>query len=58
MINYLLFIYPLLYVKIKGTPLYMAPQLLSKINERYTSKSEIWSIGIIFYEMLYGKTPW
>ena len=39
-----------------GTPLYMSPQLLNK--EKYTNKSDIWSLGVIFYEILYGKTPW
>ena len=39
-----------------GTPLYMAPQILK--HEKYTNKSDIWSLGLIFYEMLYGKTPW
>lgn len=43
-------------VSIVGTPLYMSPQLLAK--ERYTTKSDIWSIGIIFYEMCFGKVPW
>lgn len=39
-----------------GTPLYMSPQILS--SDKYTSKSDIWSLGFIFYEVLYGKTPW
>jgi serine/threonine-protein kinase ULK/ATG1 len=30
-----------------GTPLYMSPQILQK--EKYTSKSDLWSIGLIFY---------
>jgi serine/threonine protein kinase len=24
----------------------------------YSFKSDIWAIGVIFYEMLTGKTPW
>lgn len=39
-----------------GTPLYMAPQILN--NLPYTAKSDIWSIGMMFYEMIFGKTPW
>lgn len=39
-----------------GTPLYMSPQILD--NKKYTSKTDIWSIGFIFYETLCGKTPW
>lgn len=39
-----------------GTPLYMSPQILKQ--EKYTTKSDVWSIGIIYYEMIYGKTPW
>lgn len=39
-----------------GTPLYMSPQILD--NKKYTSKTDIWSIGFIFYETLVGKTPW
>ncbi|KAM3138205.1 hypothetical protein pb186bvf_009668 [Paramecium bursaria] len=39
-----------------GTPLYMAPQILTR--QPYTSKCDIWSIGLIFYEMIYGRTPW
>lgn len=41
---------------IVGTPLYMSPQLLQK--QKYTNKSDLWSVGLIFYEMLQGKTPW
>jgi len=32
---------------IVGTPLYMSPQLLK--GTKYTSKSDIWSIGLIYY---------
>jgi serine/threonine protein kinase len=24
----------------------------------YTTKSDVWSMGLIYYEMLYGRTPW
>ncbi len=41
---------------IVGTPLYMSPQLLQK--QKYTNKSDLWSVGLIFYEMIHGKTPW
>ncbi len=39
-----------------GTPLYMSPQILS--HKPYTTKSDVWSTGLIYYEMLCGKTPW
>lgn len=32
-----------------GTPLYMAPQVLKR--EKYTSKCDIWAVGVIFYEV-------
>ena len=41
---------------IVGTPLYMSPQILKKT--KYTAKSDLWSIGLIYYEMLHGRTPW
>jgi len=41
---------------ILGTPLYMSPQIMK--NQNYTSKCDIWSLGAIYYEMLYAKSPW
>ncbi|KAM3132048.1 hypothetical protein pb186bvf_015792 [Paramecium bursaria] len=39
-----------------GTPLYMSPQVL--LRRQYTSKCDVWSIGLILYELIEGKTPW
>jgi serine/threonine protein kinase len=39
-----------------GSPLYMSPEALKK--NIYSLKNDIWSIGILTYEMLYGETPW
>ncbi|CAD8149059.1 unnamed protein product [Paramecium octaurelia] len=39
-----------------GTPLYMAPQILQ--GKPFSSKSDIWSLGVTFYEILYGRVPW
>ncbi|CAK68897.1 unnamed protein product (macronuclear) [Paramecium tetraurelia] len=39
-----------------GSPLYMAPQILQQ--KQYTNKADVWSMGIIFYEILFGKLPW
>lgn len=36
-----------------GTPLYMAPEMLK--DNKYSDKSDLWSIGCILYEMLTGK---
>ncbi|CAD8133930.1 unnamed protein product [Paramecium pentaurelia] len=41
---------------IVGTPIYMAPQILFK--QEYTSKCDIWSLGVVFFELLFGKLPW
>jgi serine/threonine protein kinase len=34
---------------------YSSPEQLSK--EGYTNKIDSWSLGILAYEMLYGKSP-
>lgn len=38
-----------------GTPVYMSPQLLEK--KFYTSKCDIWSFGVLLYELLYHSSP-
>ena len=38
-----------------GTPLYMAPQVVQK--DHYSYKADIWSIGVILFELLCGQTP-
>lgn len=39
-----------------GTPLYMPPE--SIYYNKYSFKTDIFSLGIIFYQMLTGSTPW
>lgn len=36
----------------------MAPELLlSNSNRAYSSKADLWSLGVCFYHMLYGVMP-
>jgi serine/threonine-protein kinase ULK/ATG1 len=45
-----------LLVSFVGSPLYMGPEIfLSKPG--YTEKADLWSIGVILYEMLTGRRP-
>ena len=39
-----------------GSPIYMAPEILN--NNDYDSKSDIWSIGVIIYELITGRSPY
>ncbi len=38
-----------------GSPLYMAPEIMN--NNPYNNQTDLWSIGMILYEMLYGAHP-
>jgi ligand-binding sensor domain-containing protein/serine/threonine protein kinase len=40
---------------IVGTPLYMAPERLSRAP--YDGRSDIYSLGVVFYQMLSGRVP-
>ena len=41
---------------ILGTSLTMAPEVLSE--KPYGFKADIWSIGVVYYQILYGKYPY
>ncbi len=38
-----------------GTPLIMAPEILN--GKLYNHKADVWSLGIVFFELLTGFTP-
>jgi serine/threonine-protein kinase ULK/ATG1 len=39
-----------------GSPAYMPPQILD--NDDYNYKCDVWSTGIVLYEILFGQLPW
>lgn len=39
-----------------GTPLYMPMECIQ--CNKYSFKSDIYALGIIFYELITGETPW
>lgn len=41
---------------VKGSPLYMAPEIILK--HKYDARADLWSIGVILYECLFGKAPY
>ncbi len=38
-----------------GTPAYISPEIVS--NKSYDKKTDIWSMGVLAYEMIYGRIP-
>ena len=38
-----------------GTPMTMAPEIIS--SKPYGSECDIYSLGVIFYQLIYGKYP-
>ena len=41
----------------KGSPIYMSPENMN--NRPYTpEKNDIWSLGLIFYQLIHGDFPW
>jgi fused len=45
----------LLLTSIKGSPLYMAPELCRE--QAYDHTVDLWSLGIIVYELIVGRPP-
>jgi|LauGreDrversion4_2_1035121.scaffolds.fasta_scaffold460716_1 serine/threonine protein kinase len=41
--------------EILGSPVYMAPEIVKKL--KYDEKVDIWSLGVMLYIILIGKTP-
>ena len=42
-----------------GSPITMAPEILFNLKNPapYTSKADMWSIGVVYYQLLFGKIP-
>ena len=45
-------------MSINGTPITMAPEILHGQNDLICDKSDIWSLGIIIYYMLFKEYPY
>lgn len=39
----------------RGSPLYMAPEMIC--SEKYDARVDLWSVGVILYEALFGVAP-
>lgn len=40
-----------------GTPPYLAPELISESELGYSSKIDIWALGVLYFYMLFKKFP-
>lgn len=40
---------------LRGSPLYMAPEII--VRRLYSPKADLWSLGVILYECLFGRAP-
>lgn len=40
-----------------GTYWYQAPECFNLKNPHITSKVDIWSVGVIFFELIFGQKP-
>ncbi|XP_045508837.1 serine/threonine-protein kinase ULK3 [Colias croceus] len=40
---------------VRGSPLYMAPEMVAG---EYDARVDLWSVGVIMYECLFGKAPY
>ncbi|XP_074651945.1 serine/threonine-protein kinase ULK3-like isoform X2 [Tubulanus polymorphus] len=40
---------------LRGSPLYMAPEII--VKRQYNPKADLWSIGVLMYECLFGRAP-
>uniref|UniRef100_A0A8C5PUW1 Serine/threonine-protein kinase ULK3 n=1 Tax=Leptobrachium leishanense TaxID=445787 RepID=A0A8C5PUW1_9ANUR len=40
---------------LRGSPLYMAPEMVC--SRHYDARVDLWSVGVILYEALFGKAP-
>lgn len=45
-----------LFTTVCGSPLYMAPEIID--GQPYTNKSDLWSLGLILYQLVYHRHPY